>query len=48
MLEFQKAAGLVAIVANDAENVFITLTARGLNDAIKIVARAENQKPKTS
>ncbi|WP_142952474.1 potassium channel family protein [Bacillus thuringiensis] len=36
-----KAAGLVAIVANDAENVFITLTARGLNDAIKIVARSE-------
>ncbi|TBX77995.1 potassium channel protein [Bacillus mycoides] len=36
-----KAAGLVAIVANDAENVFITLTARGLNGAIKIVARAE-------
>ncbi|OOR48450.1 potassium channel protein, partial [Bacillus mycoides] len=26
-----RAAGLVAIVANDAENVFITLTARGLN-----------------
>ncbi|MEC3157470.1 potassium channel protein [Bacillus thuringiensis] len=40
-----KAAGLVAIVANDAENVFITLTARGLNDAIKIVARSE--KPET-
>ncbi|HDR7781103.1 TPA: potassium channel protein [Bacillus wiedmannii] len=40
-----KAAGLVTIVANDAENVFITLTARGLNDAIKIVARAE--KPET-
>lgn len=40
-----KAAGLVAIVANDAEKVFITLTARGLNDAIKIVARAE--KPET-
>ncbi len=40
-----KAAGLVASVANDAENVFITLTARGLNDAIKIVARAE--KPET-
>ncbi|AQY41963.1 potassium channel protein [Bacillus thuringiensis] len=39
------AAGLVAIVANDAENVFITLTARGLNDAIKIVARSE--KPET-
>ena len=40
-----KAAGLVAIVANDAENVFITLTARGLNDTIKIVARSE--KPET-
>ncbi|QWH40134.1 potassium channel protein [Bacillus mycoides] len=40
-----KAEGLVAIVANDAENVFITLTARGLNGAIKIVARAE--KPET-
>ncbi|WP_142398821.1 potassium channel family protein [Bacillus thuringiensis] len=40
-----RAAGLVAIVANDAENVFITLTARGLNDAIKIVARSE--KPET-
>lgn len=40
-----RAAGLVAIVANDAENVFITLTARGLNSKIKIVARAE--KPET-
>lgn len=40
-----EAAGLVAIVANDAENVFITLTARGLNDTIKIVARSE--KPET-
>ncbi|KFN02446.1 potassium channel protein [Bacillus clarus] len=40
-----KARGLVAIVANDAENVFITLTARGLNSTIKIVARAE--KPET-
>ena len=40
-----RAAGLVAIVANDAENVFITLTARGLNGTIKIVARAE--KPET-
>ncbi|EEM08488.1 Potassium channel protein [Bacillus pseudomycoides] len=40
-----RAAGLVAIVANDAENVFITLTARRLNRTIKIVARAE--KPET-
>ncbi|MFD0767633.1 potassium channel family protein [Bacillus sp. CGMCC 1.60114] len=38
-----RAAGLVAIVASDAENVFITLTARGLNPNIKIIARAEKQ-----
>ncbi|MGG0186308.1 potassium channel family protein [Bacillus rhizoplanae] len=38
-----RAIGLVAIVANDAENVFITLTARGLNTNIKIIARAEKQ-----
>lgn len=38
-----RAAGLVAIVASDAENVFITLTARGLNANIKIIARAEKQ-----
>ncbi|MGI2748579.1 potassium channel family protein [Bacillus cytotoxicus] len=41
----KRAAGLVGIVANDAENVFIALTARGLNRNIKIVARAE--KPET-
>ncbi|WP_242145135.1 MULTISPECIES: TrkA family potassium uptake protein [unclassified Bacillus cereus group] len=41
----KRAAGLVGIVANDAENVFIVLTARGLNRNIKIVARAE--KPET-
>ncbi len=40
-----RAAGLVAIVANDADNVFITLTAGGLNSTINIVARAE--KPET-
>ncbi|HDX9587285.1 TPA: potassium channel protein [Bacillus pseudomycoides] len=38
-----RAAGLVAIVASDAENVFITLTARGLNPNIRIIARAEKQ-----
>lgn len=37
----ERASGLVAIVANDAENVFITLTARGLNPNIHIIARAE-------
>ncbi|MFD3446771.1 potassium channel family protein [Microbacteriaceae bacterium 4G12] len=36
-----KAAGLVAALPQDAENVFITLTARGLNPNIQIVARAE-------
>ncbi|MFC5775712.1 potassium channel family protein [Ectobacillus antri] len=36
-----KAAGLVAALPNDAENVFITLTARGLNHDVQIVARAE-------
>ncbi|YAR62676.1 potassium channel family protein [Bacillus cytotoxicus] len=41
----KRVAGLVGIVANDAENVFIALTARGLNRNIKIVARAE--KPET-
>ncbi|PEZ04301.1 potassium channel protein [Bacillus sp. AFS018417] len=38
-----RAIGLVAIVSSDAENVFITLTARGLNANIKIIARAEKQ-----
>ena len=38
-----RAAGLVAIVAGDAENVFITLTARGINPNIRIIARAEKQ-----
>ncbi|PHA00385.1 potassium channel protein [Bacillus pseudomycoides] len=38
-----RAIALVAIVASDAENVFITLTARGLNANIKIIARAEKQ-----
>lgn len=39
----KRAAGLVAIVAGDAENVFITLTARGINPNIRIIARAEKQ-----
>ncbi|MFX3625038.1 MAG: TrkA family potassium uptake protein [Ectobacillus sp.] len=36
-----RAAGLVAVLPQDAENVFITLTARGLQPDIQIVARAE-------
>jgi voltage-gated potassium channel len=34
------AAGLIAVVATDADNVFVTLTARGLNPGIDIMARS--------
>ncbi|MCP8968014.1 potassium channel family protein [Ectobacillus ponti] len=36
-----RAAGLVAALPQDAQNVFITLTARGMQPDIQIVARAE-------
>jgi voltage-gated potassium channel len=36
----RRARGLVAAVDSDAENVYITLTARGLNPALNIIARA--------
>ncbi len=36
----EKAKGLVTVVTNDTENVFITLTARGLNPKLNIVSRA--------
>ncbi|UII55800.1 NAD-binding protein [Cytobacillus spongiae] len=36
-----RASGLVATLPEDADNVFISLTARGLNQDIRIVARAE-------
>ena len=36
------ARGLAACLAGDAENVFVTLTARGLNDTLTIIARSEN------
>lgn len=35
-----RARGLVAIVSSDAENVFATLTAKALNPALTVVARA--------
>ncbi|MBU1140836.1 MAG: potassium channel protein [Proteobacteria bacterium] len=35
-----QAAGLIAVVSTDADNVFITLTARGLNPGIDILARS--------
>jgi len=42
------ARGLVSAVDSDAENVFIVLTARGLNPTLNIVARAnyEDSEPK--
>jgi voltage-gated potassium channel len=36
----EKAAGLVSVVTNDSQNVFIVLTARGLNPKLNIVARS--------
>lgn len=43
-----QAKGLVSSLSTDAENVYITLTARGMNPHLKIVARAshENSIPK--
>jgi voltage-gated potassium channel len=39
----ERAATLVSTFPNDAESVFITLTARDLNDRIQIIARAERE-----
>lgn len=36
-----RARGIVTVLPSDADNVFITLTARGLNEKIQIIARAE-------
>ncbi len=37
----QRASGLVSALSGDAENVFVTLTSKGLNPSINVVARAE-------
>jgi voltage-gated potassium channel len=39
----KKARGLVAVVASDADNVYITLTARQLNPNLFILARSTNE-----
>ncbi|HPD61030.1 MAG TPA: potassium channel family protein, partial [Thermodesulfobacteriota bacterium] len=39
----KKARGLVAVVASDADNVYITLTARQMNPNIFILARSTNE-----
>lgn len=38
-----RARGLVAVVSSDADNVYIVLSARSLNPALHIVARAEEE-----
>lgn len=38
----RRAAALATVLSNDAMNVFITLTARNLNPALRIIARAED------
>ncbi len=40
----EKASGLVAVLATDADNVFLVLTARQLNPELHIVARASTQR----
>lgn len=39
----QRARGIVTVVTNDSENVFIVLTARGLNPKLYIVTRAASE-----
>jgi voltage-gated potassium channel len=39
-----RAAGLVAATTTDATNIYIVLTARGLNSSIKIIARATEER----
>ena len=40
----ERAAGLVAATTTDATNIYIVLTARGLNSGIKIIARATEER----
>lgn len=39
----KKARGLISVVASDADNLFITMTARGLKPDLFILARAEEE-----
>ncbi len=39
-----RARGLISVVASDSDNLFITLTARGLNPSTFIIARADEEK----
>ena len=40
----ERAKGLISVVLSDADNLFITMTARGLNPGLFILARAEEEK----
>jgi voltage-gated potassium channel len=40
----ERAAGLVAATTTDATNIYIVLTARGLNPGLKIIARATEER----
>ena len=39
----ERAKGIVSVVASDADNLFITMTARGLNHDLFILARADEE-----
>ncbi len=39
----KRAKGLIAVVDNDADNIFVTLSAKGLNPEVFVVARAEQE-----
>lgn len=39
----ERARGLISVVASDADNLFITMSARGLNPQIFILARADEE-----
>ena len=39
----ERAKGLVSVVSSDADNLFITMTARGLNPELFILARADQE-----
>jgi len=41
------ARGFVTVLDNDVSNVFATLSARGLNDQLKIIARADDDSSRT-
>lgn len=42
----KKAKGLVSVLSSDIANTFTTLSARGLNPSLKIIARAEDESSK--